>query len=346
MYFRIILFLILIIGLQTIHADAVSQVNTAVPSGSGDIYLPVIFRPEELTPSLAAVLQITPEGWFNVSTYEPRSFRLTNVAANDQNITAVTIDVSTAVFDDMVFDPFGLAGDLVAKNLYVDANGILTGFAGHTFSSPHDDGYDALHLNFADFNPGETIYFSIDVDPTSIRGANAPGPHETGSVCGMELTGTTVTVTFADGTIITGNTYRLLGTVCGSQAIIRTDLPPAPTIQAEGVVGNTAVVTSPQQTIHVETTPWRHIRVLVIEGGLFTAGLAGGGYDIDPFEVNTALSVWAYEGYADGTGHLSLPIQLQRSLAEGGLNIITAVPENNFGYLGATATPLILHLQD
>ncbi len=345
-YYHITPLVLLMISILTNSSPAAWPATAATPTGDYTLYLPVIFRPEVLTPSPEVILQITPEGWYTVSTYEPGSFRLTNAAANEQNIMAVTIDLRTAVFPDMVFDPYGLAGDLVAKNLAIDSNGLLTGFAGHSFASPHDGGYDVLQLFFTDFNPGETMTFSIDVDPTSIRGSDPPGPSESGSVSGLELTGSTVLVNFADNTALIGHTFRIPGSVSGSQAVIRAALPEAPTIQAEGIAGSTAVVTHTQQTINIQTAPARHIKLLVIEGGLFTAGVPGGGYDLDPFEANTALLVGQYEGQANDSGQLSLPIQLWRTQANGGLNIIVAVPENSFGYLGTPSTPIILHLQD
>lgn len=318
--------------------------STAQPAGKHLVYLPVVMRPDELTPSEEFVLQITPAGGLLSSTFEPHSFVLTNPAGNTQRVVQVAIDLSTAAFMDMVYDPNGVAGDLTAKNLEVNSGGSLVGFLAHGFAGPHHDGYDQIILAFAHFDPGETFTFSIDVDPTSIRGVEAPGPYETGSVSGLELVGATVTVTFADDTILSGQTFRLPHSLGGSMAIVRSNLPPAPQVQVVGVVGNTAVVTDPHQTLQIETSSRGLVRVLVIEGGLFTAGVPGGGFDLDPFEANTALTAYEYEYFSGGT--IQLPIQLSRSHPNGGLNIIVVVQENLFDYKGAVTAPIILELQN
>ncbi len=317
----------------------------AAPTGEHMVYLPVVLRPEELAPSEEFRLQITPNGWLLSSTFEPHSFVLINPAGNTQRVVQVSIDLSTAVFMDMVYDPHGIAGDLVAKDLTVDSNGPLVGFAGHSFAGAHHDGYDQLNLAFQHFDPGETFTFSVDVDPTSIRGVAAPGPYESGSVSGLELVGATVTVTFADGTALSGQTFRLPHSLGGSQAIVRSHLPLAPQVEVVGISGNTAVVTDPHQTLQIHTSSRGLVRALVIEGGLFTEGVPGGGFDLDPFEANTALTAREYEYFTNG-GTMYLPVQLSRSHANGGLNMIVVVQENVFNYKGAVSPPIIVELQD
>ncbi|MCL4262656.1 MAG: hypothetical protein KJ069_05555 [Anaerolineae bacterium] len=334
-YFLVLLFLLFF----TLVASA-SQ-----PAGNHFIYLPVIERPEELIPSQEFTLQITPTGGLFSSTFEPHSFVLTNPAGNTQSVVHVTIDLTTVAFMDMVYDPNGGAGDLIAKNLEVDSGGGLVGFLAHGFDSPHDGGYDRLHLAFAHFDPGETFTFSVDVDPTSIRGVEAPGPYESGSVSGLELVGALVTVTFADDTVLSGQTFRLPHSLGGSQAIVRSHLPPALPVQVEGVLGSTAVVTDTHQILQIQTASRGLVRALVIEGGLFTEGVPGGGFDLDPFEANTALTAREYERFSNG-GTIHLPVQLSRSHVNGGFNIIVVVQENIFGYKGAVSSPIVLELQD
>ncbi|HUM69618.1 MAG TPA: hypothetical protein PLK31_12340, partial [Chloroflexota bacterium] len=215
----------------------------------------------------------------------------------------------------------------------------------HNFANPHHDGYDRLNLAFTHFDPGETFTFSVDVDPTSIRGVQAPGPYESGSVSGLELVGATVTVTFADSTVLSGQTFRLPHSLGGSRSVVRTNLPSAPQVQVVGVSGNTAVVTEPHQTLQIETSSRGLVRALLIEGGLFTEGVPGGGFDLDPFEANTALTAREYEYFSNG-GTIQLPVQLSRSHVNGGLNIIVVVQENAFNYKGAVSSPIVLELQD
>lgn len=341
----LLFFLSLTLLIGTVASTRPTAAHPTAVAGSHTLYLPFLFKPPTLPPSPEAILIITPDSWYTASTYEPHSFRLTNPASNQQNITAVTIDLRTAVFPDMVFDPDGIAGDLVAKDVAIDSNGTLTGYAGRQYSSPHDDGYDVLTLFFTDFNPGETMTFSVDVDPTSIRGIGAPGPHETGSVSGLELTGATLTVNF-DDTAVTGQAIRLPGSVSGSITVARHQLPPQPTVTVNGISGNTAVVNQAQQTLTIQTEPWHRIQILIIEGGLFTEGLPGGGHDIEPFEANTALHVYQYNLASGPATQLTVPIELSRTHANGGLNIISVTQANGFGYHGQPADPIILHLQD
>lgn len=321
-------------------------ISTNEPAQDQSIYLPLVFKAEALTPSQEVSLQITPSGHLFSSTFEPHSFILTNKAANSQAITHVTIDLSTTIFPDMVYDPNGIAGDQTAKNLQVDSNGALVGFLGHSFNGPHDDGFDQLNIAFAHFDPGETFSFSIDVDPTSIRGVAAPGPHQSGSVSGLELVGATVTVTFADASMISGQAYRLPHSVGGSEAVLRSNLPPAPQVQVEGVSGATAVVTESSQTVVIETVTRGLVKVLLIEGGLFTDGVPNGGHDLDPFEANSALSVREYEIFATSGGVVNVPVLLNRTHENGGINHIIVVQENGFGYKGSASSPVILELQD
>ena len=117
----------------------------------------------------------------NSSTFNSGSFRVTNDSPGGQQIASVRLDLSTSVLPDLVFDPVGVAGDSLGKGFTVDADPGV-GTIAHTFGGNHDGGFDALTATFTDFGPGETLTFSADVDPTSIRGSGPPGPGESGSV--------------------------------------------------------------------------------------------------------------------------------------------------------------------
>jgi hypothetical protein len=301
--------------------------------------------PTQTNSSVEAVLQITPNGGINASTFEPGSFVLTNLPASSTQITQVRIDLRTAALPDMVFDPFGTAGDLIAKDLEIDSDPSPVGFLDHTFDSPHDDGFDVLILNFSDFDPGEQVSFSIDVDPTSIRGAAAPGPGESGSVSGLELCGAAITVSFANSLTLTGQTFWIPGSSSGSVARLRQGLPPQPAVMVENVPAPPTTVNAPNQVIQVSgAPPWTTAVVLVIEGGLFTAGLPGGGFDIDPFEANSALQANEYRGLVNDNGQVNIPITLFRSDANSGLNHILVVLQDVYGYSGAVSSPIVLEL--
>ena len=345
-YFRVFIFVML--GLVVLLGGImITQASQSTPQVlTSTLYLPIIEKPEALLPSSEALLQITPAGQINASTFAPGSFVVTNLATHGKRITAVTIDLSTAGFPDMVFDPLGIAGDVVAKDLSIDAGQFTTGFTSHSFSQFHDDGYDVLHLTFTNFDPGEQFVFSIDVDPTSIRGTSAPGPYESGSVAGLELSGATVSVTFADVGTLSGYVYRQPGSVGGGQALIRDYLPPQPSATAVGVPSVPAVVNEANQLLEVNGRPRTKVHVLIIEGGLFTDGVANGGFDIDPFEVNSALRYQEVTAVTNSDGFAQIPITLTRSHPDGGRNVILIAHENPFGHIGQNAPPILLELQN
>ena len=296
--------------------------------------------------SAAAALTITAGKAINASTFNPSSFVVANNSINGEELVSLRIDLTTTIFPDMVFDPFGAAGDTVAKDVDVDVCQGLT-FEGHSYEDPHDGGFDVLLLEFSGFGRGDRFEFSLDVDPTSIQGVGAPGPFESGSVGGLELVGATVTATFDDGTVLVNRAYRRDDPGAGGPdhsgavVVLRPGLPEAPLITIAGVAAP-AVVDSPHQVVRVSGPAGRPVVVLVVEGGLFTDGLPGGGFDLDPFEANSAITAREYPAVVGSGGTVDVPILLSRSLPAGGINSITAVFDNHYGVKGATAAALAL----
>lgn len=246
---------------------------------------------------------------------------------------------------DLVFDPNGEAGDQTAKDLKIDSNATSTGFQGHAFSSSHHDGYDVVILNFNDFDPGEQVTFSVDVDPTSIRGAPAPDPNESGSVSGLELTGSTVSTSFSNGLIVTTKTFRTPNSLSGSETTIRETLPPPPAVQVLGIMNPPASVSVPEQVLRITGPAWASVDVLVAEAGLFAAGVPGGGFDIEPFEANGVVGMRQYVAVTDENGSADVAITLTRSGSETGLNHIVAAFDNGYGMRGRTSAPAVLELE-
>ncbi|MFO8238119.1 MAG: malectin domain-containing carbohydrate-binding protein [Prochlorococcaceae cyanobacterium] len=166
-----------------------------------------------------------------VSNFLANSFQITNTG--DLTISRVTLDVTDAVYSDLVYDPFGLAGDSVAKPLSIDLDG-NTGIVAPSSSSyigaGGPAGYKSIELLFNPevnngFNSGETLGFSIDMDSNSIRGtqkapldAGSSPSWDVGGVSGSELIGSRFTVEFSDGSSATG---QLMGdgSQAGSQAL-------------------------------------------------------------------------------------------------------------------------------
>jgi hypothetical protein len=350
--------LVVLAGLPAAGRALPDVTTTPSVTPSDVVHLPIIRYDASPTPpatstaapySAAAALTITPFKDILASTFNTGSFVVENESLGGERLTELRIDLSTAVFPDMVFDPFGAAGDTVAKDLTVDIRQGLS-FDGRVFENPHDGGFDVLILRFRDFDRGDRFEFSIDVDPTSITGVAAPGPAQSGSVGGLELVGATVTATFDDGAVLVNQAYRLdaAGTAgpnhSGAVARLRPGLPERPGLAIAGVAAPTTVA-APEQIARVSGPVGRPVVVLVIEGGLFTEGLPGGGFDLDPFEANSAIIAREYPSIIGPAGLVEIPIVLSRSVTEGGINIITAVFDNHYGVRGLAADPLVLELE-
>ncbi|QBG48557.1 hypothetical protein EGM51_14525 [Verrucomicrobia bacterium S94] len=170
------------------------------------------------------------------SNYGKNSFQLTNTGS--KNIAEFRIDVTTALFPDIVFDPEGIAGDSVAKPLQINKNE-KTGFVpvkkakGKTYLGEGGaKGYKGLRLTFdpstdGGFNPGETLGFSIDMDSNSLAGTEkGPIDRDTapkwdcGGVSGAEMIGSTFRVVFEDGSQASGQLFSTK-TQAGSQGVAK-----------------------------------------------------------------------------------------------------------------------------
>ncbi len=331
------------------HGASATPTLTPSPTATATATATPPATPTQAAYSAAASVTITRFKAINASTFNTGSFIVANESLDGQHLTEIRIDLSTAIFPDMVFDPYGQAGDTVAKDVKVDGIGGLD-FIGHIYEGPHDDGFDVLILTFSDFDRNDRFEFSVDVDPTSIRGASAPGPYESGSVGGLELVGATITATFDDGTVLTSEAFRMAdaggaGTDhSGAVAVVRPDVPERPVIEVAGG-SSPAVVSDPNQTVRVHGPVGRPVIVVVVESGLFTEGLPGGGFDLDPFEANSAITTREYAAVVGPAGTVDVPIVLSHILPEGGLNYVTAVFDDHYGRRGLVAAPLVLELE-
>jgi hypothetical protein len=101
----------------------------------------------------------------------------------------------------------------------------------------------------------------------------------------------------------------------------------------------------PQQILQITGDPRRLVRVLIIEGGLF---IENGGFDIDPFEANSAIGVQTgITAVTNRYGQADIPITLSHTLgSEGGFNYILVVQENDYAMVGAASSPITLKLEN
>ncbi|NJK28260.1 MAG: hypothetical protein HC925_06950 [Coleofasciculaceae cyanobacterium SM2_3_26] len=220
------------------EAFTVNITGVSPNAGIGVASASVAIQDDDGQPSLtgAAVLAITAtSNNVQISNFGSNSFQITNTG--EKNIARVDIDVTNALYPDSVFDPFGLAGDTASKGLTINTNG-STGIVAPSNSSyigaGGTAGFEAIRLVFDEnvnggFAPGESLGFSIDMDPNSVAGAQKSlldaGSNpvwDVGGVSGAELIGSTFTVTFTDGTTATGQ-LQGAGNQAGARALATQD---------------------------------------------------------------------------------------------------------------------------
>ncbi|HPF41305.1 MAG TPA: malectin domain-containing carbohydrate-binding protein [Phycisphaerae bacterium] len=324
-----------------------AMVDVVVTVGSVSRTIPAAFRylaDPHVGHGPSASIVVDPGGnILGSSTYSQNSFLITNTSAAGHRIVRVTYDFRDAIFPDVVFDPTGNAGDTAFKPFQVNTDaGIDLG--GHEFRCPHDGGFDQLVIRFDDFPAGQTFGFSVDADPTSINGATPPGPNDSGSISGLELTGAWITVVFDDGTSYRRQLFLTPGSVTGAQVDARPTALPRPTIAAVGIASTPANVTAAGQTIRVSGPAGANVRLLVVDGALYTSGLAGGGFDIDPYEANTARVVTEYNATIGAGGTVDVPVTLTKFDANAGINHIVAAFTDAQGRTSDVSNVIILDL--
>ncbi|NBD17757.1 MAG: hypothetical protein GVY04_16970, partial [Cyanobacteria bacterium] len=278
------------------------------------------------------------------STFTKGSFQITNNSTTGELISKITIDLTTALFQDLVFDPFKVAGDSGGRDVTIesDANSV---YSSHQYFSERDGGYDILELSFNDFGFGEFFSFAVDTDPTSIKWTTAPGPGDSGSISGLELVGATVTVEYSDGTAEIGQVYRIPESDTASQVVITSISPDSsltPTLEVLGISSAAATVSDPNQTVRIYGPAGASASLLIVEAALY---IEGDGYDIDPYEGNTAIAVDEKFATIGSEGYVDIPVVLTHSDPAGGLNHLVATLTDGEGNTSAVTSRTVLELQ-
>ena len=322
-------------GSYTASVTATNPISTDTATTTATVVV------EEQAPS--AFVGVTLSGSINASTYGSGSFVITNDSPNAADIESVSFDLRDGLITDAVFDPDGTAGDPVGKEFTPDSGASATGQTAHTFGSPNGGGYDTLTIDFSDFNPGETFTFSVDTDPTSIKDAAQPGPSDSGSVSGLELTGSAVSVDYVGGAAITGQLFAAPTGSSGGQVNLRADLTEAPALSLEGGTSPTTV-SDAAAVIEISGTPGATVELLHVESALFLDGVPGGGFDIDPYERNKVVGIERNTFVIDASGTTSVPVNLLKSAPEGGINQFVAVAPSPSGDHRLTSNTLVVVL--
>ena len=313
-----------------------------------------IIGPDPPTPDAETAADITVTGGSSdtdASTYGSGSFSVTNTGTDQ--IESVTVDLRSTAFPDVVFDPEGTAGDESGKCFTVDSGASQTGLltAAGACSAPYadpnngqngSDGFETLTITFDDFDPGETVTFSADLDPTSIKGAVGTQNSLAGPIGGSDMIGGTVVVESANATV--SNDLFTDGSAGGAQSAVTTDAAAAPTVGVEGTTldattfdehaAGAATVDAAQQTVTVTgAVPGETVTLLRIEGELNLDGVPddGGtpGYDVEAFEANRVLDIEEYTTTADSNGEATFTVALTESTDIGGLNYFVAAVGNS-----------------
>jgi hypothetical protein len=299
------------------------------------------------TGAKSAEIAVNENGGLSASTFNGGSFEVTNTG--DQQVSSVTIDLSESLIPDAVFDPQGTAGDAGAKNLTIDSEsgdgvGVVSTADGDVFSQPHNgvdgtDGYDAMTVEFTDFEAGETVTFSVDIDPTAIKGASTTGG--AGSVSGLELAGSAVTLGYADGSTQSTDLFGD-GSQGGAQATADASVPGAPMLGVDGVslqstdfpAHEAATVGDSAQTLTLSGPADATVQLLQVEA----SEPPSDGYDLDDFEADTAESVSYQSVTLDSSGQATVSV----TLSETNLNYFVAAVEDADGTTGLASNTVIL----
>jgi len=303
-------------------------------------------------PTPSAFLGITLKNVLGTSSFTSNSFELVNLPDSGPDLLSVTIDTSTAILPQMVFDPLGTAGDAATPKPFTIDTKYGSFAATASYEDPLDGGFQTLRINLDEFGAGERLNFSIDADPSNIKGVAPPGPADTGAVSGLELAGSTVTMTFADGTAATTRLFKDPAKLAGGSAVVRSDLPPAPVVDVDGFEWGDTVSTA-SHTVFVDGTPGTTVRVVVAEGGLYLDGVPPGGPA--PEGANTFLDVRQYDVAigTNGTGAVDVLLSDADGAAgtQTGWNYIFAAerdPDALFDgiqHLGPSSDGFLLHYQ-
>jgi hypothetical protein len=326
--------------------------------GTTETFQITVQEPPTGTPETS--VSITANDGVDATTWDNDAYRIENTGSVP--ITGISIDTSSAVLPDLVFDPYGTAGDGGDKSFQSGTNsdgvGLVSSADDDIFSQPHndaggDDGFERMSLEFTDFQPGDALTFGSDGDPTSIKGAaNNVQNDLAGPVSGAELAGATFTVTFADGTTQTVRTFGD-GSEGGSAATTTADQSTAPTLglQGDSLDGGAleprhgaATVAATDQTLTVSGPAGATVTVMEADTELNLQGVptydGTPGYDVEPYEGNNFVDVSYRTVTLDSNGEATVDVTVPS--ADGRQTYVMAAIQNPDGTTSAPSNVVVL----
>ncbi|MDT0608489.1 malectin domain-containing carbohydrate-binding protein [Croceitalea rosinachiae] len=318
------------------HFIAVTTDGNGVYSEASNI---IVVELDDTLPGVpSALIEVTPETGLGSSTFGGSDkFIITNTSSGSVQITEVTIDLSTSILPDIIWDPVGSGGDATAQCFNAEptlatAVGLVpfTDNCVDPFSVPREGGFDVLSMSFTDFNAAENFTFSVDIDPNSIQGVAGAGG--AGSVSGYELTGATVTITFSDGSTIISNIYED-GSLGGGQTVVAPNPTVTPSISLAGLGSNPTTVNELNQIITVTGNPGDNVSLLQMDSRLFIqSGNPPFNVPDETYYANEAMSgKTLYAAVIGAGGTVDIPVTLlvttgdPTGTQDGGLNQFIAV---------------------
>jgi|GEM_PF-1920622 len=263
-------------------------------------------------PSLAVQNAGAAEAWIEInpgfernSTYESGSFRIVNLSSGDQQITSARFNIDDALVGSAVFDENGVLGDVVGKPFTIDrADGVTV--------IDHQVDVTVLEVAFESFDAGDEFAFSIDVDPSELQGLPAPGPGDSGSIDGRELIGTTVRITFSDGSERTVTLGHLLNSDNGAVNSLETpETVPTLVVQAERhTIPMDDMISPTQATIQLSGAADSIVRLLVTRGLFHTDAQLQQPTDV--YAINSIEGLQSFDLRLNANGSAVLPITLDQ----------------------------------
>lgn len=286
------------------------------------------------------------------STFDDGSMAVTNTGApGDPALTgfSLTLDPDEMPLRDLAYDPVdgSSAGDEGSKS-FTAVQPLPAGVtATAAYQDPLAGGYRTLSVSLGGpgLAPGETMRFSIDVDPTSITGLPRFVGSGPGQISGAELTGALFSAGFADGAVLSS---RLAPTPVTAPTGARAVVPEAgPRLNVSLIGAPTPAVTSTDlQRFVVSGAPnGTNARIMVIQSELRLSALPG--YDVQAFESNFFVNsrVQALTFFDNGAATQSVRLQgrdAPNALVTPGLNIAVAYTVDGAGRPGPTSTPVVI----